>query len=227
MTDTWLEILWRRRNLVIGIALLAMVVGFAVLGLRKNLYTASVYFAPRGTYAPAVDALMAVDPKPLLKQIYTDQSLSQWPEFNPTRMADTSVIARLAVKATSMIDPVRTADDLEHRALMRMEHYFTVRSLPAERTVELTYTSTSPRTAANVVNAMAQGYMRQMPDYRFVPSSANEGLDAIRFTHADIYLEPGRPALLPLLSLFILTGLLGGAAASVWADRSYRKAVAS
>ncbi len=227
MTDTWLEILWRRRNLVMGIALLTMLTGLALLGLRKNLYTASVYFAPRGTYEHAGDAIIAVDAAPFFKTVYTDQTLSQWPEFNPALTPDGSAIAALAVRASSLIDPVRSADDLERRALQHMNNHFTIRALPAERTVELTYTSTSPRRAANIVNAMAQAYMKQMPGYRFVPSTASEGIDAIRFTHADIYLEPVRPALLPLFFIFILVGVVGGAAASVWADLYYRKAVSS
>lgn len=232
MANLVFETLWRRRNLVLGIVSLAVILGLALTGLEKNIYIATVYFAPQADYETARNDVLAVSPSPLLEQIYKEQGLENLPEFNALKADDGSVVARLAVRLTEMFKPVSNESDLNARAFKRMKRYFTVESFQAERMIALGYASTSPRTAANVANGMAQAYRDALSaKYNFIAtgsrSTGTTSKSVIRFTKADIYIKPSRPPVGFDMGFFILFGVVFGIGTSLLADNLQRKAAIS
>ncbi len=167
----------RRKRLIFGITLLFALAGTLFAMLARPVYTSqaqvlieyqdSPYLRSAGvqpTQPRRVDErdvksqVAVIESRDLALKVLRELDLIGTPEFDPVREG-LGLGTRLKILLGFQADPRRMTP--EQRALQVWYENLKVYDLPRSRVVVMAYTSSSPQTAARIVNALAAAYVEQ------------------------------------------------------------------
>ena len=225
MTYRFWKTLWRRRNLVLGVALLCILTGMTVAELQKNVFIGRAYFVPHSNFSVFLNAVQGVDADPVLTRIISDMKLLSLPEFNEEILADTMLLTALAQKINLKLYPAVSTDELYLHALEHMRGALRITPHPGLGFVEISFQSISPWYSHAIANNIADGYAAALSsDYEFKDNlSLNSSAKAqVTVKKAEKPETPARPPMAKFIISSLLIGLLIGSIAAMSAEHHYR-----
>jgi capsular polysaccharide biosynthesis protein len=177
-----IETLWRRRNLVLAVALMIVMATYSLVALQANQYGASTLFHVRYAYPQFAEKFRANDLSGFLKKVEAEMSLEDDPNFNFQIPADSSVLERLRPEVLVFIERLlgeknRSAQDKVFAQLQGSVHIF---EYPERQTIEIHVLSRSPSSAAEIANRLGEMYQSAMgKNYRFLSENQADSLEKI------------------------------------------------
>jgi uncharacterized protein involved in exopolysaccharide biosynthesis len=167
----------RRRRLILGFTLLFALAGTLFALLARPVYTSESQvlieyqetpylrsIAAQQTQPRRVDdrdvksQVAVIESRDLALKVLRELDLIGTPEFDPLKEG-LGLGTRLKILLGFKADPRRLTP--EQRALRIWYENLRVYDLPGSRVVVISYTSPSPKTAARIVNALAEAYVEQ------------------------------------------------------------------
>lgn len=222
------EAIWRRRNLVLGVVMLCVLIGVSLAELQKNVYVASAVLAPESVLPEFLDDLNAIDTAPIMQAITEELDLLSLPEFNDEKLADNTVLTALDQNINLKLSPVRGDNDLHNRAIAHLQKSFRISVNPHARFSEIRFQSLSPDTARAIAGRILEAYKERLANkYDFIrpgdDDAVSSGKPRVIISGVKLSGIPSRPPMLPVVIAGLLMGLLIGSACAMSADYVYRK----
>lgn len=166
-----IETLWRRRNLILAVALMTVMAAYSLAGLQANQYGASALFHVRHNYPQFAEKFMANDLSAFLKKTDEEMSLEDDPNFNFQIPADSSVLEQIRPEALEFIENLsgETNRSVEDKVFAQLQSSVHIFEHPERQTIEIQVLSRSPSTAAEIANRLGEMYQSTFDkNYKFL-----------------------------------------------------------
>lgn len=166
-----IETVWRRRNLVLAVTLMSMMVSYSFGSLRKNEYGASVFFQVRRDYPQFAARFWQTDLCSFLKKVEEDMTLQADPNFNFELPADMSVLERIRSRNLKVVEGFleREKVSTEDRILVELQNSVHVLEHQPRQAIEIRVLSRSPSLSAEIANQLGKMYQSVLgQEYEFL-----------------------------------------------------------
>ncbi|GAB6041430.1 GumC family protein [Endothiovibrio diazotrophicus] len=188
-----LEILWRRRALILSLVIIAMTVATIMVNRMTPLYTATVKVMldtrsqrvvniqdvmgglrmNRSTFLGEVEVIRS---RKLAQRVIDKLELSKSDQFNPELVVAFSLNpvhwVRQAYRALFPPEVAPASDEekaqrLRNRIVNRFLGSLSVRPVSLSPVIQISYTSTNPALSASIANALAEAYVESQLEAKF------------------------------------------------------------
>lgn len=164
-----LEPLWRRRNLVLAIALIVTMASYSFSALRPNLYKAEAVFEAQERPSDFIADFLALPDEDFLVLVFDELKLEKNPEFSNKVPRDKSVVGRLAPRFFRFWDPLFGGETDRERGLRILAERVRTTPDPAARGLRVEVVAESSGTAGDVLARLYQHYRTSLAEkYVFV-----------------------------------------------------------
>ena len=215
---------WKR---ILSVAIVLSAVAFVLASLATPYYRAetrllidtreSVFTRPRGDTSEntalldeegVVSQVEIITSTDILKRVAKDFDLASLPEFE--RAIRPSLIERFLIMVGLKSNPADVP--AEERVLEAFRDKLTVFRVERSRVIAISFSSRSPKLAADIPNAIADTYLAFSRDANREATSRRDGnylpVDARVFSRAVVPLEPYFPKIVPIVGSTFAASLL-------------------
>lgn len=176
-----LETLWRRRNLVLAVAVMVVMVAYSLAGLQANQYEASALFRVPHDYPRFAEKFMGNDLLAFLKTIDAEMDLEDDSNFNSQIPADSSVLERIRPELMEFTENLlgRTNRSAEESVFDQLQNSVHIFEHPEWQAIEIKVLSRSPLLAAKIANRLGEMYQSTLGEsykYKFLREDQADSL---------------------------------------------------
>ena len=216
--------LWRRRNLLLGCAILMALAAGAGTALIEPRYESQAYFIPTSAPSEFVKTALEQDQERILKETQEQLHLEKTAEYNPALSNLSSRFAQITQRIKQDWSQTFGSTPLALQITKKLDKNTWI--TPQGGTlIEITAHSIDPARAADLANTIQKIYAKKLADrYKF-----SQKIEAGQTQRKKVFLQQARPSYTPIPPAIGLTmgegaiaGLLIGMGLGIWADRRAR-----